>query len=65
MPRETAIRCERPYGVCQLPGAAMRVNGKVLTMWRGEESATEYMRLSGDNGEDWFRISKVIHRTAA
>ena len=57
--RETAIRCERPQGVEPQPGE-LRAGAKVVVMFRAPESGTEYMRISGENGDDWFRIRKTL-----
>ena len=56
--KETAIRCEKPYGVRKLPGYT-RCGDRIVTVWRGEMSGTEYMQIAGENGEDWFRIKRT------
>lgn len=65
MIRETAIRCEKPQGVVRQPGAPLHAGGKTVTMFRAPESGREYMRIEGENGEDWFRVTKVFLPVAA
>jgi hypothetical protein len=65
MIRATAIRCEKPQGVIEEPNSMLHAGERVVTMFFAPESGREYMRIVGDNGEDWFRISKVIHQAAA